>query len=361
MDHGAGLWKGAGESLIRNVILVALAVVCASAESFLSPLAAAGEPAGAPDAACDRSCLDGFVDQYLAALVAHDPSHLPMAPAAKTTETGQAVPLGEGMWLSVDQIGTYKLRFDDPSTGEAGIYALTDEHGLPGVLALRLKVQSRKISEVEAIIVRQDIQGQCGMLTTSTMFAVTPIAAFDRKWFLLPDPVLQTAVAPAERTPRDKMIAAADAYFDGLEKSSSAGVPIDDSCIRRDNGIQTTNNGNFSPVDPAFPSFKIFGLGCAAQFDSHFYGVISKVRERRYPLVDEERGLLYAIVLFDHPGDKPKVQVPGVGEVTVPPTYRVPSSFLVPAVFKIRNGRIARMDLLERVVPYGMESGWGGK
>jgi len=356
---GAGMGQGFRDAVIRSFVLAVIGTLCAGGGSFLSQRAqAAGGPAGAEDSACDRSCLDGFVDQYLAALVAHDPSHLPLAKDVKSTETGQAVPLGEGMWLSADQIGIYRVRFDDPEAGEAGIVALTDEHGLPGVLALRLKVQSKKISEVESIIVRQDIQGQGGMLTTSTMFAVTPIAPIDRKWFLLPDPVMLDAVAPAERTPREKMIAAADAYFDGLERSSSAGVPLDDSCIRRDNGLQTTRNPNFSPIDPAFPSFKIFGLECSEQLDSHFYSVISKVRARRYPIVDEEKGLVYAVVLFDHPADKLTVDVPGVGKVTVPPAYRVPSTFIVPALFKIRNGNILRIETLERVVPYGMPSGW---
>jgi len=346
--------KRHSKAVRRGVGVAALTFLCVGAGTFLSRPAAAG----APDQACDRACLDGFVDQYLAALVAHDPSHLPLAKGVKSTETGQSVPLGEGMWLSADQIGIYRMRFDDPTTSEAGIFALTDEHGLPGVLALRLKVQSQKISEVESIIVRQDIQGQGGNLTTSTMFAVTPIAPIDRKWFLLPDPLLQKALADADRTPRDKMIAAVDAYFDGLEKSSSDGVPIDENCIRRDNGVQTTDNPGPSPIDPAFPAFKIFGLGCAAQLDSHFYSVISQVRSRRYPIVDEERGLVYAIVLFDHPADKAIVDVPGVGKVTVPPTYRVPSTFIAPAVFKIRGGKILRIDMLERVVPYGMSSGW---
>jgi hypothetical protein len=360
MKRGMPKSKRSKNFAARGLALCALAILCAGAGSSLlkGTVAVAEPPAGAPDQACDRGCLGAFVDQYLAALVTHHPSRLPLAKNVKSTETGQVVPLGQGMWISVDQIGIYKLRFDDPTTGEAGIIALTDEHGLPGVLALRLKVASRKISEVESIIVRQDIQGQGGMLTTSTMFAVTPIAPLDRKWFLLPDPDLVNAVAPAKRTPRDKMIAAADAYFDGLEKSSSAAVPIDDSCIRRDNGLQTTKNPNFSPIDPAFPDFKIFGLGCAAQLDSHFYSVISKVRARRYPIVDEERGLVYAVVLFDHPGDKLIVDVAGVGQVHVPPTYRVPSSFIVPAIFKIEDGKILRIETLERVVPYGMPSGW---
>jgi len=33
----------------------------------------------AAQAGCDRACLDGFLDQYLAALVAKDPARLPWA------------------------------------------------------------------------------------------------------------------------------------------------------------------------------------------------------------------------------------------------------------------------------------------
>jgi hypothetical protein len=356
----AGVSRNCRQAVARSLILAGFALVCAGAGRSLSPqAAAAGERLSrTPREACDRACLDGFVDQYLAALVAHDPSHLPMAKGARTTETGIVVPLGEGMWKSVDQIGTYQVRFADPAAGEVGIIALTDEHGLPGVLALRLKVESRKISEAEAIINRQDIQGQGGALMTSTMFAVVPIAPLDRKWFLLPDPVLQLPVEPARRSPREKMIVLADAYFDGIENSSSAGVPFDDSCIRRDNGVQTTNNPNASPVDPAYPKFHIFGLDCAEQLDSHYYSVTSKVRARRYPVVDEERGLVYGVVMFDHPGDKLTVNVPDVGTITVPPTYRVPSSYFVPVLFKMEAGKIMRIELLERAVAYGTPAGW---
>jgi hypothetical protein len=360
MIRRSGISNSFQQAAIRNLVFVNFALLLAASGSLISPraVAAGASPLGASDKACDRACLDAFVDQYLAALVAHDPSRLPMAKNAKTTETGVVVPLGEGFWKSVDQIGTYQVRFADPATGKVGIIALTDEHGLPGVLALRLKVESRKISEAEAIINRQDIQGQGGALMTSTMFAVVPIAPFDRKWFLLPDPILLLPVKPEERWARDKMIALADAYFDGIEKSSIAGVPLDDSCIRRDNGVQTTNNPNASPIDPANPKFHIFGLDCAQQLDSHYYSVTSKVRARRYPVVDEERGLVYGVVMFDHPGDQLTVDVPDAGTINVPPTYRVPSSFFVPVLFKIENGKIMRIELLERAVAYGTPTGW---
>ena len=48
--------------------------------------------------ACDRACLTGIADAYLAALVAHDPSRAPMAPNAKFTEQAQVLAVGEGLW-----------------------------------------------------------------------------------------------------------------------------------------------------------------------------------------------------------------------------------------------------------------------
>jgi hypothetical protein len=47
--------------------------------------------------ACDRACLEGFVDQYLAALVAQDPAKLPLAKNARYTESGQELKLGDGI------------------------------------------------------------------------------------------------------------------------------------------------------------------------------------------------------------------------------------------------------------------------
>ena len=38
-----------------------------------------------PAEPCDRACLEGFVDQYLAALLAHDASQLPLTENARYT------------------------------------------------------------------------------------------------------------------------------------------------------------------------------------------------------------------------------------------------------------------------------------
>ncbi|MEJ0006504.1 MAG: hypothetical protein WDM77_09100 [Steroidobacteraceae bacterium] len=40
-------------------------------------------------APCDRACLEGFVDSYFDALLAHDPSKVPLAATVRYTEDGQ--------------------------------------------------------------------------------------------------------------------------------------------------------------------------------------------------------------------------------------------------------------------------------
>ena len=66
---------------------------------------------------CDRACLNGVVDQYLAAMVAHDSSHLPLAKTVKFTEDGVPLDLGDGLWATASGLSNYKVYFDEPAAG----------------------------------------------------------------------------------------------------------------------------------------------------------------------------------------------------------------------------------------------------
>ncbi len=114
---------------------------------------AVSAPATAPaqTGACDRVCLEGFLNQYLDALVARDPARLPLTREAKYTENGVQLNLGDGMWGPKVVMGSYKLYFADPKSGQVGFYGSVQEHGHPAILGLRLKIEDRKISEIEAI------------------------------------------------------------------------------------------------------------------------------------------------------------------------------------------------------------------
>src|ERR1700729_2606896 len=91
-----------------------LVVLCAIAFGALTANASTGPiPLN-----CDRKCLEGLVDQYLAALVAHDPKRLPLSADVRYTENDQTMELGDGFWKTVEGPGNYKHVFADPEFGQ---------------------------------------------------------------------------------------------------------------------------------------------------------------------------------------------------------------------------------------------------
>jgi hypothetical protein len=86
--------------------------------------------------------------------------------------------------------------------------------------------------------------------------------------------------------------------------------------------------------------------------------MITRVRERRFPITDKDRGLVYAIIFFDHAGI-PEVKLPdgSVRKIKTPP-FDTPFTFMIGELFKIKNKRITRVEAVLLAVPYGMPSGW---
>ena len=67
---------------------------------------------------CDRACLERVVDQYLAAVVAHDPKHVPLSADVRYTENNQLLAVGDGFWKTAQGPGNYKHYFADPESGQ---------------------------------------------------------------------------------------------------------------------------------------------------------------------------------------------------------------------------------------------------
>src|SRR6478735_7884161 len=72
----------------------------------------------AQSGACDRACLEGFVDKYLDAVIAHDPKLLPIARGTKFTENGVRLEVGDGQWKTTIGKGTYRLFVTDVEAGQ---------------------------------------------------------------------------------------------------------------------------------------------------------------------------------------------------------------------------------------------------
>src|ERR1700689_2153175 len=122
---------------------------------FISILVA-GASFGQAPGPCNRVCLEGFVNQYLDAMVAHDPSRLPVTPGVKFSEDDVPLKLGEALWRTASGIGTYKLYFADPQTGQVGFMGTMKENGRGVALVMRLKVENGRISEAEQLVLRSE-------------------------------------------------------------------------------------------------------------------------------------------------------------------------------------------------------------
>lgn len=309
---------------------------------FLIAIAPQRSIAGAAGEQCDRACLNGLVDQYLAAMAAHDPSRLPLAKTVKFTEDGVPLKLGDGLWATATGLGTYRLYFDEPETGGAGVFAVIQENGTPALLALRLKVVHHQIEEIETLVARKQ----------TTAFLNTDALTEPR-------PVFLEAVPPAGRPSRQEMIAIVNKYFDGIEQSNGDIVPFDKDCIRIENGIQTTSvtSASSAPL-PGSGSFNLLALGCQDQFNTKIFSYIQTVSPRRFLIVDSERGLVMVIVRFNHPGTAQSIDVPGHGKVPMGRYSQWPNSTAIAELFKVKDRKIREVSAVIVTQPYKAPTGW---
>src|SRR4029453_8643036 len=96
-------------------------------------------------------------EQYLDALAAKDPKKAPIASSnIKNTENGQRLHIGDGLWNSITARGTYKLHVADPTYGQVVTFTTMREAGTPLILAVRLKVEKQRISEIETLVAHSE-------------------------------------------------------------------------------------------------------------------------------------------------------------------------------------------------------------
>jgi hypothetical protein len=299
--------------------------------------------------ACDRACLEGVVDQYLDAMTAHDPKLAPLAKNVKLTEDGQKLVLPDGLWNSMAGKGTYRLFVDDPQAGSVAFIGTIKEEGrkpdepIAGVLALRLKVENRQITEAETLVVRD------------------PMAAARLEKIGTPNHLFLEAVPAAQRMSRADLIKTANMYFSGMQQNDGKGnYPFTDDCNRIENGMQATNvpvkEGQTKP-DPATATNYSSAWSCKEQFQSGLLHFVTRIRDRRYVAVDQERGLVFSFAFFDHSAGKTRhFETPNGRAVVAGPSQ--PWTWEIAEMFRVENGKLRQIEAVLQRSPYGMTSGW---
>jgi hypothetical protein len=309
-------------------------------------VASSGGGMAAQSAACDRTCLSGIVDTYLAAMVAHDPARAPMARGARFTENTGILDVGEGLWIGASEAPTaFRIYVPDPLTSQIGFLGVMKEFDRPVLLALRLRVQNSRIVEAEHVVARS--------LNESGL-----------KNLARPRAVFATDVAPADRVPRAEMIRIADSYYDSLSKGIGALTPYADDCVRHENGMQTSTNRTPPPLPPGTPpaqqsAFATLGrLGCAAQMDTKMFSYITSIDLRRVQIVDEQTGLVFGLTMFRHLGRLRTIALQGVPNLPSMPMNFGPIDLQAAHIFKIAGGKLHEIEAMGYTLPYKSNSGW---
>lgn len=341
---------GGSHRVLATVLAVLLAATGARA------LAATGP-------GCDRGCLTGMMNGFVAALLAHDASRLPVAPDLKYTENLVPLRFGhEGLWATVDGRRDFNIYALDPGRGDVSWVGILRENGKAVMTAVRLKVAGLSITEAEIVV------GRSALTAADTVPGPRPDFAHE--------------IPPAERAPRESLIKIADSNWDAMEQGNGDLAPYAADCERYDNGHKTTNGPSPGPhgmhngarndahsdghtdtvgagaTEPATAvQGDIGALGCYGQMNSGRFKNGNKVYPRRIWTVDQEHGLVVGLFTPNVPGTARTLALRDGTTVTVGPDELIPFTIVQVELFRIVHGEISRVEVvLGPRVPFGMRS-----
>jgi hypothetical protein len=327
-------------------MLATVALVTAVMASQFAPRVAAST--GPIPLKCDRACLERVLDQYLEAVVAHDPKRLPLSADVKYTENSQVIAVGDGFWKTAQGIGNYKHYFADPEFGQVAFMGTMREADSLLLFSVRLRIELGRITEIESVYFRPGGGGP------------NNIAAMDKMG--KPEDLWFRSIPAAQRLSRPEMISIADAYFTSVQKNDGKGIhgtgtyPFTNDCHRIENGAPTTNVPRPATEKPG--TLNLFAMDCLSQFKMGLYYVVQNIHGRRYPLVDAERGVVWAHSVFDQGTVNEGVLSDGTKHRYN--GFNRPSSILVTEAFLIEGDKIRRVEMIGPSATYHINSPWPG-
>ncbi|MDU9392867.1 hypothetical protein [Pseudomonas sp. zfem002] len=286
-------------TLVATLLSLCSAMACASGES----------------ARCDKACLESMMDGYLRQLLAHDAQGLPLAPSVVARENAEPVAIGTGTaWTALERLLS-GFTSADPLSGQVVYFGAAEIAKAPHTLVVRLKVAHRKIVESEIMYMDDGQKDTRKKLFPRDTAGLTQI-----------DDILWFARLPEDRrSSRDRLLAIADAYLDGLSAAHDQGrIPFDPRCERYESGLRMTNStrvfGDLLPLNGPCVS----GINLPPNIVDHVYN-------RRFFVADPETGIVALSFALQYSDKAPL----GLAE---------DHATLVYEVFKIVDGRIRLID-----------------
>jgi hypothetical protein len=227
---------------------------------------------------CDRACLIASLDRYLAAVVRHDPAAASLAIGFRQTENAINVRAGGGVWKTVTGLGTVQRRYADPVSGQAAYFGIVEEGSGSAIATVRIRVEDAAITEAEWYLARPGDPGLSGPAQPGR----GPANLFNPDYLSANPPPAPRTLPRAQRLPRAALERIVNSYFDGITSHDGSVIVAHPGCARIENGTLMTGPGRPSS-------------DCTAGLETIN---IQMVVARRFPVIDEEAGVVLATAVF---------------------------------------------------------------
>jgi hypothetical protein len=260
---------------------------------------------------CDRACLGSMITQYVDALVARDPSKLPLADNMRYTEDSRAIKLGDGIWKTATAKGQFRQDYLDTRKQVAASHVVILEGQAQTLYSVLLHMQGRKIAGIETLVQR-----------------ITPDSRFQPTELGKPVRGMNDPVPGGKRQSRESMIRTALTYTEGLRVGSfiDGGTPFAPGTYRVENGVITAGEG--------------CGRGDCGMYAQNIIlhpGIIASVAA-----VDEENGIVLLWMNFGHTGS----------------SYGEGNALVTFEAFKVWGGQIQSINAFFRGLPISTSRFW---
>ncbi|MBO9604168.1 MAG: hypothetical protein J7496_16830 [Novosphingobium sp.] len=307
--------------MIRRAALLLTAAAAAS-------LASAAQAKGS----CDEKCLLSLADRTMTAIAAKDFRSLPWADPTRYTENNVGLMIGDAWWGSAGPTaGAKAFALADAETGNVVWFGTIWDHDEPAFGAIRIAAPDGKIEGIEVVAGRKS----------------WPIPFGDPKAFAVSSSMTKP-IAAADRRPRQRLIDIADAYL--ATKQANDGALLADfapGCAMTENGV---------PVTGVESDYVPKAGDCAAVFKEGLFAPVAHIRDRRFPVVDPDRGLVLAISVQDIPARDPNFFTTGGKPAKMKRDY--PMSRLVAELVRIEGDKVVRSEAVVTSLPYRMPTPW---
>jgi hypothetical protein len=212
-----------------------------------------------------------MITQYIDALVAHDPSRLPLAENVRFTEDSKVLRLGDGLWQTVTGKEPFRQDYLDTEKQIAAAHVVVREGKNQALCSVLLYISDIKIAGIETLVEH-----------------ITPESRIKPNQLGAPIRGMNDPVPAGKKQSRESLIRTALTYTEGLRigNFTDAGTPFAPETYRVENGVIMAGKGCERP-----------NSGLYEQYITLHAGIIASVAA-----VDEEKGIVLLWMNFGYAG-----------------------------------------------------------